>query len=70
MAIEDLNSKAPVEADQTAAKDADVNALAEAPELDGSIDALVANLRAARDQFAELLDRAESKDEASQSKVA
>ena len=70
MAIEDLNSKAPVEADQMTAKDAAVGLPADAPELDGSIDALVANLRAARNQFAELLERAETKEPASQSKVA
>ena len=70
MAVEDLNSNSPVADSQAdGASNADSPA-SKTPEIDGSIDALVANLRAAREQFAEVLERSESNFDASQSKVA
>ncbi|MEQ8825843.1 MAG: hypothetical protein RIC14_15870 [Filomicrobium sp.] len=70
MAVEDTNSKASVDVEPQTTESADDVSFPGAPELDGSIDALVANLRAAREQFAEFLERAEPDEEGSTSKVA
>lgn len=70
MAVEDTNSKASVDVEPQTTESADGVSFPGAPELDGSIDALVANLRAAREQFAGFLERAEPDVEGSKSKVA